>query len=144
MNKFRVVLVSMILLFAFSSFAGTPGIISGTTSLPAVISDDCIRGMMAFYDMKKLIGSVDNADITITSKWTPPSGFRYSCCALYNNSATTVEVRVCTRISPTPAAADTIRLKIAPYSCTFKLPELFKIFQIGATDTLIALLQLMR
>jgi hypothetical protein len=110
-----------------------------TSQLQVVPQNQALLSTSDWYDMKPINGAVDTGLITIATYWgaTPP----LVCKAIYNNSATVVEVRVATTNSPTPAANDTIRLKIEAYSCVSKLAGIAKIFKLGATDSIISFVQ---
>jgi hypothetical protein len=138
--------LSLLLILAFASVCfgqAKEGVIKSSVfdneKLQTVSQDQARLSMSDWYDMRPINGAVDTGLITIATYWgaTPP----LVCKAIYNNSATVVVVKVATVNRPTPAAADTVPFKIDAYSWATKLPAIAKIFKIGATDSLIAFLQ---
>jgi len=124
--------------------AGQAGIIRGTSSLGAYNIEEASNSSAALYDIKKLIGSIDTGVLALSTYWTAPTGFRYICVGFLNSSATFTTVRTSTTNSPLPAAADTLRIKLPAYTSSIKMPELFRIYRLAATDTILVFLQLTR
>jgi|WetSurMetagenome_2_1015567.scaffolds.fasta_scaffold256705_2 hypothetical protein len=132
----------LLALLVVSLFAGTPGIITGDVTYMGYSSNESNNSMASIYDIKKWNRGVDTGVAVIATQWTAPSGFHWVLEGITNNSATFTEVRVTTANSPTPAAADTIRLRIPAYASVSKLQSVAKIFKGGSTDSLLLRVQL--
>jgi hypothetical protein len=137
--------IAVILLSLFFStvavFSGVQeGVLRDASFTRPANTEEASQSQADWYDLKKLVGAVDTANvITVSTYWGTSTG--YLCKGMYNNSATTVTVRVATVNTPTPGAADTIPIKIDAYSYTSKLPAIAKIFDLGSTDSLLIFVQ---
>ena len=122
----------IVLLFVSLCFA-QPGVIKDDPGTAVALPQSQAIGSMADWYSCDTSSNTDYSGFVTASKW----GSHWQLKGFYNNSGSVAVIRFSTVVTP----AKSKFIKLAAYSYSGKLPEIYQVISFGATDTLLYLLQ---